>query len=345
MNYIQKLLILIVVICTFSACKNDLQVNAPWKETTVVYGLLNPADSAQYIKINKAFLGPGNELSYAKIADSINYPNILNVTIQRYMNGSPYGNPVKLIRDSSIVKDPGTFANVPNILYRWDTPLNDPQKAVDVNSQYQLTIVNSQTGKTITGFTSVVGNIIPSLTPTIPFSSKTIALTNLTNGVNSQIKVGWGTAPSGKVYNLVIRIRYHENNVPKYIDWNFGNMNSVDTMGAINNTGDDMFQYFQGDAFYQFLGNQLSPMPANSRTFDSLDFIWNIGTLDLYTYIEVTTPSIGIVQEKPQFTDLNGGIGIFTSRATFTIPRCTLNYNSLDTLAFGIYTSGLGFHH
>jgi hypothetical protein len=106
-----------------------------------------------------------------------------------------------------------------------------------------------------------------------------------------------------------------------------------------------MFQYFQGDAFYQFLGNQLSPMPPLSRTFDSLDFIWNIGTLDLYTYIEVTTPSIGIVQEKPQFTDLNGGIGIFTSRATFTIPNCTLNYNSLDTLAYGNYTDSLGFHH
>ena len=40
----------------FSGCDNEVDINADWKETIVVYGLLNPNDSIQYIKVNKAFL-------------------------------------------------------------------------------------------------------------------------------------------------------------------------------------------------------------------------------------------------------------------------------------------------
>ena len=73
-NYI-KLVLFVAVFSTLFSCKNTLEVNAPWKETTVVYGLLNVHDTVQYIKINKAFLGNGNEMSFAKVADSINYGN------------------------------------------------------------------------------------------------------------------------------------------------------------------------------------------------------------------------------------------------------------------------------
>jgi hypothetical protein len=337
MNYIQKLLILVGIAATISSCKNDLQVNAPWKETTVVYGLLSPTDTAQYIKINKAFLGPGNELSYAQIADSVNYPNILNVTIQRFYNGVPYGPPVKLVRDSSIVKDTGIFANVPNILYKWSTPLG----TIDVNSQYQLTIVNTQTGKTITGFTSIVGDIIAPISATIPWSTPYLPFTN---HPDNEVKVGWGTAPSGKIYDMLIRLYYLENGVPKTLDWNFGNQESLDTVGEVNSIGDEMSQDFQGDAFYMFVANELTDMPAGSRHIDSIKFIWSIGTLDLDTYIQVYTPSIGIVQEKPQYTDINGGIGIFSSRSTYTSQRCTLNTASNDTLINGTLTVSKGFY-
>jgi hypothetical protein len=339
MNYIQKLLLLVALIGTLSSCKNDLQVNASWKEITVVYGLLNPTDTAQYIKINKAYLGPGNELSYAKIADSINYPNILNVSIQRFLNGVPYGPAVHLVRDSSIVKDTGIFANVPNILYKWATPIPG---TIDINSQYQLTIVNTQTGKTITGFTSIVGNIVSPNTPTIPWSSTTLSFTN---HPNNEIMIGWGTAPSGKIYNMVIRIYYIENNIPKSLDWSFGNQESLDTLGAINNPGEALYQNFQGDQFYQFVGNELSDMPSGSRHLDSIKFIWSIGTLDLDTYIQVYAPSIGIVQEKPQYTDLSGGIGIFTSRSIYTSPLCSLSQNSKDTLVYGPFTVSKGFYY
>ena len=41
-----------------------------FKETAVVYGLLDQSDSVHYVKINRAFIGPGNSLEFAQIPDS-----------------------------------------------------------------------------------------------------------------------------------------------------------------------------------------------------------------------------------------------------------------------------------
>ena len=55
------------------ACETDFEVNANWKEVTVVYGILDQSQQQQYIKINKAYLGEGDALQMASVADSINY--------------------------------------------------------------------------------------------------------------------------------------------------------------------------------------------------------------------------------------------------------------------------------
>src|ERR1700722_992454 len=62
------------IILLFIACNNKLNIDAPYKDITVVYGLLDQNDSAHYIRINKAFLGIGNALTMAQQYDSINYP-------------------------------------------------------------------------------------------------------------------------------------------------------------------------------------------------------------------------------------------------------------------------------
>ncbi|MBK8876748.1 MAG: hypothetical protein IPN13_23830 [Bacteroidetes bacterium] len=41
----------------FSACDNDIDLLAPYKEIGVVYGLINPKDTVQYVRIQRAFLG------------------------------------------------------------------------------------------------------------------------------------------------------------------------------------------------------------------------------------------------------------------------------------------------
>ena len=44
----------------FNACSTDVDLYADYKDITVVYGLLDSGADTNFIKINKAFLGPGN---------------------------------------------------------------------------------------------------------------------------------------------------------------------------------------------------------------------------------------------------------------------------------------------
>jgi len=51
-------IILLLFSVFFLSCETDFDVNAEWQDVTVVFGLLDPNNEDQLIKINKAFLGP-----------------------------------------------------------------------------------------------------------------------------------------------------------------------------------------------------------------------------------------------------------------------------------------------
>ena len=206
---------------------------------------------------------------------------------------------------------------------------------ISQQNTYQLSIKNNETGNTITGTTSIVNDVTPDFPG--PFNTTINWIQTV------PVKVKWFTALGGKIYNLVIRIHYLEQSIPKYLDWSFGNVESLDTLGQLATVPEELEQDISRDEFYQYIATFLSPMPPGSRHFDSLDFIWTVGSQDLDTYIQVYQPSIGIVQEKPQFTNLTGGIGIFSSRNTYSLHGLGLSTVSLDALKNGPFTFNLGF--
>ena len=62
------LVILILSIVLFSACSTDLDVNADFRETPIMFGLINQSDSINYIRLQKAYSNEdGNALEIARI--------------------------------------------------------------------------------------------------------------------------------------------------------------------------------------------------------------------------------------------------------------------------------------
>jgi hypothetical protein len=54
-----------------SSCSTDVDVNAPWKEQTIVTCLVDPNQAVHYLRIHKAYLDPTrNALVVAAIRDS-----------------------------------------------------------------------------------------------------------------------------------------------------------------------------------------------------------------------------------------------------------------------------------
>lgn len=326
----KKLQYLILTLVVFSAsCSTDLNVLDDYKETAIVYGLLNQSDTAQYIKINKAFLGPGNALEIAQVFDSISYRNQLTVQLEQWKNGSKI-NTFTLTKDSSIAKPAGIFSSPKQILYK-------TKAALDQASDYNLIITNNTTNNVITGSTKLVNDF----TVTKPFSSSL----NFTNTV-TKFKIEWTSSPHGKVYGVTLRFHYLEEDkvssvvTPKTLDWVFGNQTTLSTQG-----GEVMFVEFMGEAFYQYLQSRI-PVDNNVKRYlpssgPHVDLIFSVGAEDLSTYIAVSQPSTGIIQEKPQYTNLKNGFGLFSSRYTKIKTGYQLTLTSTDSLYGGLFTRNI----
>jgi hypothetical protein len=296
-------------------------------------GLLNAADTVQWVRINKAYLGEGDAYVMAQVPDSINYPDILDVKIEEYNEGDVHLKSIFLIRDSSIVKEPGIFATTPNILYR-----TNGIDRINQDNNYKLVIYNRESGKTVTAKTDVV---VDSIFMTNPFST--------TQQINwygpAPFTVKWTTVPEGVVYQLTIRFHYTEVNLanssdsqPKYIDWPFPQQVATNTSQT-----QSLGQVINKDDFYYYVKNQVSPNPDVKRIVGPLDFIFTVAASEFYTYIEVNKPPSGVNQSIPQYTNVDGGLGIFSSRLNQGYNNYVMAPQSKDSLISGSITGGLQF--
>ncbi|MGB0423904.1 MAG: hypothetical protein ACPGED_06265, partial [Flavobacteriales bacterium] len=73
----------------FYACTTDVELNAPYDSRTVVFGLLDPGLDTQWVKINRTWLGDGDNRLYAQIQDSSEYKDgDFEGTIKEYLNNT-----------------------------------------------------------------------------------------------------------------------------------------------------------------------------------------------------------------------------------------------------------------
>ncbi|MGB3948162.1 MAG: hypothetical protein WBM13_09260, partial [Bacteroidia bacterium] len=208
--------ILIALFALISACSTDLEVIGNYKETMVIYGLLDQSQPVQYIKINKAFLGEGNAFEYAQVQDSAQYVNSLNVVLKRIKNGTTLST-YTLSPDNSIPKDSGTFygPSQQNAIYSLATPSG----FFNTDSEYELVVTNSTTGNVATARTSLLADAnYTSPVPTSPFMSFILA-----NNNDYQYPVRFTTGKNARIYQLTVRLNYSDSTAGtstiKTLDW------------------------------------------------------------------------------------------------------------------------------
>ncbi|MGQ0828351.1 MAG: hypothetical protein ACT4ON_08150 [Bacteroidota bacterium] len=332
---------LFAITILLSACSTDLDVIGNYKETMVVYGLLDQSQPKQYIKINKAFLGEGDALHFAQIKDSVQFVNALNVVLKRFKGPNQIGSDIPLSPDNTIPKNSGVFysPDQANAIYSTTATLFS-------DSEYMLVIKNSETGNEVSARTSLISDF----SFTAPFAGSTAFNFVNVNNPDQPFTVEWNSAKNGKLYQLTIRLNYTDyldnnsdnvvdDSVDQVLDWVLGTQKSerLDGTEKISNVS-------RGKDFIEFIGNQLAPYPnLFKRKAGNVELRVLAAGDDLNTFIEVNAPSTGIIQEKPEFTNVTNGLGIFSSRfnkAPFTRP---LYYITLDTLACGQYTKDLKF--
>jgi hypothetical protein len=340
----------------FYSCDSTLNVNAPWKDITVVYGLLNQNDSIHYLKITKAFLGEGNALIFSKIPDSSNYPGRLDVRIEEWkMSYDNNGN----VYDSQFIKaipfDTATITNKEkgdSIFYYPDQLIykSGITSKLNPDNTYKLYIKDNLTGKEITAETVLIQKLTE-ITKPLPAPARA----SFNPGTKNQII--WVTVKGGKRYQFVARFHYLEvsktdtsDKKSKFVDWViFNDYKTNNTKG-----GEDVTQVYSSDAFYTVIGNGIHKNIKDENLSDNytraaykMEYIFTIAADDMNTYMEVTEPSSTIVQEKPPFTNIVNGIGLFSARYDNTIDypiiQNAFSTQTLQELKVNPSTFDLGF--
>ncbi|TSA27924.1 MAG: DUF4249 family protein [Bacteroidetes bacterium] len=329
MRFLKLLLLFLIPGFMFLSCKKELDLNADWKDVTIVYGILNQLDSAHYIKITKAFLGSGNALQYAQISDSSNYRYKMGVTLEAWDGDNlvtTYPFDTTTIDD----KDSGVFYFPNQLLYVNNSVLNPIYT-------YKLVIINPETQQMISSHAKLVHNFPVDK----PFPYQAISYDP---GKSNEVK--WTSAVGGKRYQVIVRFHYLETNISdpsqseeKYIDW----VIIPSKLSRNDNGGEILTAAYANDAFYGLLHAKLEANPDIVRAARYLRYTFNVAADDLNTYIEVSQPSNSIIQEKPSFSNIENGIGLFSSRFVQIIDSLELSPRTKDELKTNPLTKDLGF--
>jgi hypothetical protein len=312
-------LILSVFAIVFTACETDFDVNADWEETTVVFGLLDAAKDTQFIKISKAFLGEADALQMAQNSDSINFnKGELDVKITRINNNGSTDaimlNEVRTLRDEGYFNDSIVMYTFENFEFQSNS-LNQYTNFLNSNSEYELLIKNNITGNSVSSTTEIIKGF--NFSSGIPTSNR---LTFYVDGLGYRFpRFEWSAPENVEIFQFNLRFHYKENGLEKELSWNQTELGSNDNILILS--GEDFF--------HQFLANNLAALADDEeREFMNIDIEMTLGTQDLKTYIAVNEPITGIVQERPQFTNINNGIGLFSSRYTKVYYGLSLNPDS-----------------
>lgn len=329
-------------------CSTDVDINAPYETTAVVYGFIEPIEDTQYVKINRTYLGEGNNAEYAAINDSTMFENV-DGTVDKIVNGSVQDSyPLQELWVSNI--EDGIFYTDSQKVFFWV-----PTGGIDDAATYQLNLDINEGEKTVSAETEVVGfvNFKQNFRNKV-VNTNGVAFANTAavgQNVYNDLGIEWGVATNGKRYQVKLVFNYEEHTATDVV------MRSISTTlgSVVGETADiDFFQNYNGENFYAFVENRLKndPNEANiiKRVAHGLEFHIVVADENLHTYMEVNEPASGIVNERPIFTNISNGYGLFASRNTTILSERNiagdpifLSLNSERELVFGPYTQDFKF--
>jgi len=325
----KKLIVFLSIIIGLSSCNEKIDLLGDYQETAVVYGLLDHADSLHYIKITRAFIGPGSAVDLAQIPDS-SYFNQVDATVTEYVGGVVTRE--WELRDTLVTNKEinGAFYGPEQKVYYFKTLPTGPNEAqqgspsaltssLNKDATYKLSIDIDNGKFTVLGETELVHGL------TSPSNSLNFTF-KFANNPGSYVSAGVAavnTFGNAFVVNSSLKVIYNEyvgvNKTVNSFDWKLGEASIL--------PGESRTFTAYGETFYTLMKNDVTVDPSiTRRTFEGIEFTITGGHEELYNYMVVNAPSSSLSQSKPSYTNLtvtNGKrvVGIFSSRQTLKFYR------------------------
>lgn len=338
MKKIQIILSLSVLMALFASCSTKVDLYAGYKDIPIVYGLLDAMVDTNYIKIVRAFSGSEeatvNAAEIALIADSCNYPGKLDAHIIEYADR--YGTGQFELSGRIITLDTMTIHNkeigefyAPNQKIYWTA---EPFNVNSGKTRYKYRLEIFKGNDTVTSETAMVGGEnFRILTAQAAFMDVE----------NKHGEFNFVPADNAAIYYLKIKFNYHEikngQETLKSVGYEFPAMRADNLIIDGGKVTVDYSQNLLFNLLREAIGGDTIHNPNNpevERYFDEtpFDIMIAAGGDELFNYIQVNSVT-GYSQTVPDYTNINGGFGVFSSRINMVKSISLSNRAMIDIYA------------
>ena len=307
------LLLYLPLIAFLSSCSTDIDLYADYKQVPIIYGVLDPTADTNFVKITRAFYVEGDAYQSAANPDSSNYSGKLDARLVEYRNGDSIR---EIVLDTITLhnKEHGTFYAPDQKLYYTTEPLN--WNGVRNFYSYKLKVVLPE--RTLATKTDIVGNggfDIQSLA--VNFSKEYIGMVPR--------RFLFYPATNASFYDVSMKFTFLEqrtpegDSVPRTMEWNVGTFFESNLSSHMD--GEAFVFTYRPETFYEtleeFIGDD-TVVDGLKRYIEDypVEVIIAAGGEKLRQYIYENDPSYGFVGGDNEFTLIDDGYGVLSSRMT-----------------------------
>ncbi|MBK7226637.1 MAG: hypothetical protein WBB17_09480 [Saprospiraceae bacterium] len=309
-----------------SSCNEDFQLTEPWKDIPVVYGMLNRFDSAQYIRLEKAFVSEDlSARELAKYPDSIYYKNAKVTLINKTANKSYQLSKVDMSQEN-YTRNEGDFVTSPNYMYKIKTK----DMILRAQDNIELQVDRGDGSKLITSNIQMIKDV--------RLAEVDTSFRELGFDPNKSSSFYWNAPADVQVFTFKMNIKVEELNIgtgKKEI--------KVISSNLLVNSLETSFSY-NGKSFFDAIKSNFTPDNQIKRSVQFVTLELKAGAKELREFLNIVNANTGITasQEIPRYTNISEGFGILTSSSYWTknyfvSPNTVILLRTLDE------TKNLGF--
>jgi hypothetical protein len=302
-------------------CETDINVIEPSKPVPVVYCILNQDSDVQYLSLTRSYITEDATIPPQE-QDSILFARATKIAVEEIIGGevsrrlffSPY----------EVKKDSGFFPSTERWAYR-------AEFKVKPETDYRLIIYIDAFEKIAYSTCFTVGDF------------------NITNPVYPEVRYihmlpdhnlsfYWTKSRNAAIYQLGFVMHYLEMGDETLEKEILIPLKSIFYLSTTNN----LFTYpVNSTNFYTYLAQSLTVDPGLLRKCESIDAVIISGGEELGYYMR--TQESGQAFSLMDYSNIQNGIGIFSSKVVRRINGFKLTEQSIDSLAYGQFTRDLNF--
>jgi len=354
--------LLVVTIFTFTRCSTEVDLTAPYKSIPIVFGLLDAQVDTQWVSINRTWLGEGDQTVAAMVQDSSEYaPGRIQAQFVEVIGGMdarvfPLHDTLLETKDEN-----GIFFAPEHIAYFTRTTNNNGTKLdPDADYRFELVIDDTTEVEAMTNMIGVtVGNIIqpPMGVDNIKLGFANVGSTNVTY---PPYNFRWSSTPGAARYQAVLVVHYVEHywadDYQTVLDSSRSKSLEI-SIGSVDPNNDDggqpMSKVFPGNSFFSQLGSRLEKNVRITRELGfwdevsqisrAFDFLLIVANEELAIYLDINAPVTNIILERPEYSNIDGGLGLWASRTTQGVYGLGYTTDTIEHLQEGDDTAELNF--